>query len=429
MTTSALLPPAPASLHWLGDRAEATGTNHAVDERGCVAYFATQAECEAFMQFVTDLPLPGGSALSSKNIDDRLADLLTKLVAAEQDDGAAHEAIMREALEEAARAGTAPPPLLEPYVVGNQYRMQGGGYVRFVGVTRPGSSYECMYDEDGVHRYTRRDFGRVTGTPHYTDPRNTPPLYAAPVREISGSTAEADGWLQALLDYTGGFYGSAIKHGMPAAQTADAVAHMEKAARRLHTIAVSAITATSGLRPEDGSIAALQDRADGNGRSCKEFSDSLQRIRDEASRVLGMPWIKRYMPNDVAQEGSGAREDARDKLLLSVADAVVQLIDEDGQRSHQLIAENIRGFQAEMVGVAPQLCGRPARHQDHAVPHEIPDACTQEARDSGCTCTMSSVSSADIDPPEPQRNRTCPLHGWEPDPDAALQQRRDDGDV
>lgn len=70
----------------------------------------------------------------------------------------------------------------EPYIIGNQYRTQAGDLVRFVAVHSEGTSYECMEDESGVNRYTRRDFGRVTGTCHeYSDPRNTPPLYAAPV--------------------------------------------------------------------------------------------------------------------------------------------------------------------------------------------------------------------------------------------------------
>lgn len=48
-------------------------------------------------------------------------------------------------------------------------------------VHNEGTSYECMEDEAGVNRYTRRDFGRVTGSAHdYSDPRNTPPLYAVP---------------------------------------------------------------------------------------------------------------------------------------------------------------------------------------------------------------------------------------------------------
>lgn len=37
----------------------------------------------------------------------------------------------------------------------------------------------------------------------------------------------------------------------------------------------------------------------------------------------------------------------------------------------------------------------------------------------GCTCRMSSVSSASIDPPEPMQDRNCPHHGWAPDPDDA----------
>lgn len=42
----------------------------------------------------------------------------------------------------------------------------------------------------------------------------------------------------------------------------------------------------------------------------------------------------------------------------------------------------------------------------------------------GCTCSMSPVHSASIDPPEPVRNRHCPHHGTF-DPDAALEARRD----
>lgn len=68
-----------------------------------------------------------------------------------------------------------------PYVLGNQYRTQGGDLVKLVTVANAGTSYESMACEAGVHRYTRRDLGRVTGSPHdYSDPRNIPPLYAAP---------------------------------------------------------------------------------------------------------------------------------------------------------------------------------------------------------------------------------------------------------
>lgn len=63
-----------------------------------------------------------------------------------------------------------------PYRVGRSYKTQGGQTVRFVGVANAGTVYETMFDEHGVHRYTTRDFGRVTGTAHdYSDPRNVPP--------------------------------------------------------------------------------------------------------------------------------------------------------------------------------------------------------------------------------------------------------------
>lgn len=42
---------------------------------------------------------------------------------------------------------------------------------------------------------------------------------------------------------------------------------------------------------------------------------------------------------------------------------------------------------------------------------EASEPCTEGARRAGCTCTMETVHSASIDPPEPVRNRNCPLHG------------------
>ena len=66
-----------------------------------------------------------------------------------------------------------------PYVLGNSYLTLEGRWVRFVAVHNEGTHYESMEDEDGVNRYTRRDFGRVAGSSHTEpDPRNTPPLYS-----------------------------------------------------------------------------------------------------------------------------------------------------------------------------------------------------------------------------------------------------------
>jgi hypothetical protein len=66
----------------------------------------------------------------------------------------------------------------EPYRVGNRYMTQGGEEVTLNQVANYGTSYESMCDDAGVHRYTRRDFGRVTGSAHdYSDQRNIPPLY------------------------------------------------------------------------------------------------------------------------------------------------------------------------------------------------------------------------------------------------------------
>ena len=41
----------------------------------------------------------------------------------------------------------------------------------------------------------------------------------------------------------------------------------------------------------------------------------------------------------------------------------------------------------------------------------LPEMWTQEAMDAGCTCAPRLARSTDIDPPEPKRDRDCPLHG------------------
>jgi hypothetical protein len=58
---------------------------------------------------------------------------------------------------------------------------------------------------------------------------------------------------------------------------------------------------------------------------------------------------------------------------------------------------------------------------------DIPDPCTAEAREQDCTCTMESVNSASIDPPEPVTDPFCPLHGYR-DADRERDAQRDDPD-
>ena len=57
---------------------------------------------------------------------------------------------------------------------------------------------------------------------------------------------------------------------------------------------------------------------------------------------------------------------------------------------------------------------------------DIPDPCTDEARDQGCICHMPVAALEDTDPPGPCRNKFCPLHGWAPDPDYEYERKRDD---
>lgn len=56
---------------------------------------------------------------------------------------------------------------------------------------------------------------------------------------------EADAYLRALLDYSAGFYAAAIEHGMRPGPAADAVQHIERAARNLHRLATAYESARS----------------------------------------------------------------------------------------------------------------------------------------------------------------------------------------
>jgi hypothetical protein len=85
----------------------------------------------------------------------------------------------------------------------------------------------------------------------------------------------------------------------------------------------------------------------------------------------------------------------------------------------ELIDRDIEHKSIELAEEAQEAEFEAARHSD---------PCTQEARDHGCTCRLSTVHSNDIDPPEPVIDRDCPLHGNAPDPDYELERKRDDAE-
>lgn len=67
-----------------------------------------------------------------------------------------------------------PPPM---HLVGHSYKQRNKNTVLIIGVSNFNTEAETVYSMDGngtvVHRYNRRDFGRVTGTNHNNpDPRN-----------------------------------------------------------------------------------------------------------------------------------------------------------------------------------------------------------------------------------------------------------------
>jgi hypothetical protein len=70
------------------------------------------------------------------------------------------------------------PPM---FLVGHTYLQLNGSPVTIIGKTNDNTESETVYSIDSngntIHRYNRRDFGRVTGTDHNNpDPRNLIPL-------------------------------------------------------------------------------------------------------------------------------------------------------------------------------------------------------------------------------------------------------------
>ncbi len=72
-------------------------------------------------------------------------------------------------------------------------------------------------------------------------------------------------------------------------------------------------------------------------------------------------------------------------------------------------------------GLETYACAECSDHDD-----EDAEPCTSAARRAGCTCSMESVNSASIDPPEPIIERGCPLHGDHRDPSDLYKAQRDD---
>lgn len=72
-------------------------------------------------------------------------------------------------------AKTCEPEICGRIVVGNWYRLQGGAWIRIVGVAARGQAHETVIDQYGRHRYTNESYGvgRITGSAHdYSDARN-----------------------------------------------------------------------------------------------------------------------------------------------------------------------------------------------------------------------------------------------------------------
>lgn len=95
-------------------------------------------------------------------------------------------------------------------------------------------------------------------------PEQEPVAYDGTATE-AGARYQSDQHLRALLRYTENFYGVAIKHGMKAGETANAIAHIEKAGKALHELVhawagVAETRATPPRQTMNDAVAQLKAR-------------------------------------------------------------------------------------------------------------------------------------------------------------------------
>jgi NTP pyrophosphatase (non-canonical NTP hydrolase) len=118
-----------------------------------------------------------------------------------------------------------------------------------------------------------------TGEETHPDSELAKAIKALAAQPVTEQPVElADNYLAALLDYTCGFYAAAIEHGMRAATAAEAVKHIESAARFLHALTNSPKRESS--QPDD-CRALFEEKASKNGFVTARsgdgyFNDALQ---------------------------------------------------------------------------------------------------------------------------------------------------------
>jgi len=118
-----------------------------------------------------------------------------------------------------------------------------------------------------------------------------------------GARYQADQNLRALLRYTENFYGAAIKHGMKAGETANAIAHIEKAGLALHELvhawADVAEQRQATLAKQEPDYKALWQQM---CERCDELDAKLAKQEQRSdSEQLGEPvaWLASYKFEDI----------------------------------------------------------------------------------------------------------------------------------
>lgn len=168
-----------------------------------------------------------------------------------------------------------------------------------------------------------------------------------------GARYQADQHLRALLRYTGGFYTVAIAQGMRAADTANAIAHIEKAGKALHGL-VHAWSTVAAKRDQQGSSIATADAfkpSSAHQPSMSDFNDFVSWANDQGYDTAhahdGGKWVcLNPMTADLWKTWQAAQAKSVDAVVTTRAASVQQ-----AQTKPELPTVDMR-FLKQVVGVA-----------------------------------------------------------------------------
>lgn len=107
----------------------------------------------------------------------------------------------------------------------------------------------------------------------------------------------ADAHLRALLRYSEGIYGAAIQHGMKAGEAANAVAHIERAAKALHQLVLGGRVVDAGASFDHALLLQLMELYVEQGAPMSLLTDFLRSAKSELGGLSAMQVITGAKPS------------------------------------------------------------------------------------------------------------------------------------